>query len=84
MLAAATVLSYNEADRTTAKSAVEKFQFFQGESDGKSALTQELARLAASEKAEPVAAEGEAGSKAEICIPQRMLLLARQEGKTSD
>ncbi|KAF8597266.1 hypothetical protein BDV93DRAFT_610504 [Ceratobasidium sp. AG-I] len=84
LLAAATVLSYNEADRTTAKSAVEKFQFFQGESDGKSALTPELARLANLEKADPVATGGETEEKFEVCIPQRMLLLARQEGKSDD
>ncbi|KAF8597788.1 hypothetical protein BDV93DRAFT_527186 [Ceratobasidium sp. AG-I] len=78
--AAATVFSYEESDDETLKSASEKFKFFQGEDDGKGALAPELARLAKLEEDEPdmpdfdeIPEEG-----FEICIPQRLLLLARQ------
>jgi hypothetical protein len=64
---------YKESDRETPKSVLSKFQLFQGESDGQSILKQEFVRLAELEK--------ELGSEegAEVCVPQRLLLLARQE-----
>lgn len=84
--AAATVLCYEESDDDTLKSASKKFQFFQGEDDGKSALAPELAELATLEKDEPPLPEfysmPEEG--VELCIPQRLLLLARQAEESED
>jgi hypothetical protein len=68
-------MHYKEADRETPKSVLAKFQFFQGESDGQNVLNQELAKLAELEQ------ELGDGEGSEACIPQRLLLLARQEEK---
>jgi hypothetical protein len=66
-------MHHKESDKETPKSVLSKFQFFQGENDGQAILKQELVRLAALEK--------ELGSEdgGEVCVPQRLLLLARQE-----
>lgn len=84
--AAATVLCYEESDDETLNSAAKKFQFFQGEDDGKSALDSELAELATLEKDEPALPEfhSEPEEGVEFCIPQRLLLLARQAEASDD
>ncbi|KAG9093047.1 hypothetical protein FRC06_011690 [Ceratobasidium sp. 370] len=74
LFAAAAVLYFLEDDEATPKSTLAKFQFFQGESDGRGVLKQELANLV---KLEKEAGEGE--DEYEVCVPQRILLLARQD-----
>jgi hypothetical protein len=72
LCAAGTVLYYKEQNRgTVSKAGLEKFKFFQGESDGK-----ELA--AAEDKAleELIAARGEEAEA--LSVPQEQLLLAKK------
>ncbi|KAG8790394.1 hypothetical protein FRC12_011982 [Ceratobasidium sp. 428] len=70
LFAAAGVMNYNEDDTDTPESTLAKFQFFQGEDDEKAVLKQELARLTQLEKEL---------DRTEASLPQRLLLLARQE-----
>ncbi|KAF8597790.1 hypothetical protein BDV93DRAFT_527188 [Ceratobasidium sp. AG-I] len=86
LFAAATVLHYDEPDDETAKTALERFRFFRGESDGQDALAPELARLARLEKDEPAMPNVDEipDDGVEICVPQRMLLLARQAEDPDD
>ncbi|KAG9100983.1 hypothetical protein FS749_011263 [Ceratobasidium sp. UAMH 11750] len=74
LFAAAGVMYFQEDDTETPMSTLGKFQLFQGESDGKAVLKQELAKLAELEKE-----AGDSEDQAEVCIPQRLLLLARQD-----
>jgi hypothetical protein len=75
LLAAGTVLHYKEYDKDSPKSLLEKFQYFEGENNGKDDVTRELAILT---KLEPKKAQE---NKDEVvCVPQRLLLLARNEG----
>ncbi|KAG8730063.1 hypothetical protein FRC10_003166 [Ceratobasidium sp. 414] len=74
LFAAAGVMRFQEDDTETPKSTLAKFQLFQGESDGRGVLKQELVKLA---KLEKEANQGEDGDG--ICIPQRLLLLAQQD-----
>ncbi|KAG8791780.1 hypothetical protein FRC12_008123 [Ceratobasidium sp. 428] len=70
LFAAAGVMNYNERDTETPKSTLVKFHLFQSEDDGKAVLKQELARLAQLEKEQ---------GESEVSVPQRLLLVARQE-----
>ncbi|CAE6476630.1 unnamed protein product [Rhizoctonia solani] len=73
LLAAANVMGYRERDKTTPKSVLEKFNYFDGETNGKNLLAEELKSLAALEAKEPT-------DQAVVSIPQRLLLLARHGG----
>ncbi|QRV75791.1 hypothetical protein RhiJN_03806 [Ceratobasidium sp. AG-Ba] len=73
LFAAGGVMHFKEEDKETPKAALGKFQYFQGESDGQAILKAELARLGELEKA---ADQGRA-------VPQRLLLLARQNDSSS-
>ncbi|KAJ1311865.1 hypothetical protein OPQ81_010325 [Rhizoctonia solani] len=73
LLAAGTVMRYGERDRATPKSVLDKFNYFAGETDGLTPLARELKRLTELEAKEP-------SSQAVVSIPQRLLLLARQDG----
>ncbi|KAG8791611.1 hypothetical protein FRC12_008673 [Ceratobasidium sp. 428] len=70
LFAAAGVMSFNEDDTDAPKSALAKFQFFQGENDGKDLLKQELEKLGQ--------LEDELDEDMD-CVPERLLLLAQQE-----
>ncbi|KAG9105557.1 hypothetical protein FRC07_009196 [Ceratobasidium sp. 392] len=71
LLAAAGVMYFNEDDIETPESTLAKFQFFQGENNGRVVLEEEFAKLDELEK--------EAGDD-DNCASQRRLLLAREEG----
>ncbi|KAG8729177.1 hypothetical protein FRC10_004194 [Ceratobasidium sp. 414] len=81
LFAAAGVMYFMEDDKETPKSTLAKFQFFQGENDGKGVSKQELAELAKLEKE-----MGGDGYEYEygVCVPQRLLLLARQDFEESE
>ncbi|KAF8679868.1 hypothetical protein RHS04_04806 [Rhizoctonia solani] len=70
LFAAGTVMRYREQDKESPKSVLAKFQYFDGETNGRALLAEELKLLAELEAREPASPE--------VCIPQRMLLLARQ------
>ncbi|CAE6415814.1 unnamed protein product [Rhizoctonia solani] len=73
LFAAGTVIRYNEYDKETPESVLEKFNYFDGETNGKALLTQEFKTLSELEAKEP-------SGQAVVPIPQRLLLLARQDG----
>ncbi|KAG9123554.1 hypothetical protein FRC07_014774, partial [Ceratobasidium sp. 392] len=70
LFAASGVMGFGEDDTETPKSTLAKFQFFQGENDGKAMLKDEFAKLDELEK--------EAGDDEE-CVPQRLLFLAQED-----
>ncbi|KAJ7025089.1 hypothetical protein C8F04DRAFT_1129626 [Mycena alexandri] len=74
LCAAGTVLHYKEENRSTLKQAGTKFKFFQGESAGQELRKSEDEVFARLEK-EKFAALGE---DEEVCVPQRLLLLATE------
>ncbi|KAF9077165.1 hypothetical protein BDP27DRAFT_599502 [Rhodocollybia butyracea] len=77
---AGTVGHYNEALRGSLlkKGGLEKFKLFKDETDGKSALRTADDKLLAELEAKEVQATNEEVDKVdEICIPQRLLLLAK-------
>ncbi|KAJ7746995.1 hypothetical protein B0H16DRAFT_1555938 [Mycena metata] len=74
LCAAGTVLHYKEENRSTVTQAGTKFKFFQGESAGQELRKSEddvFARLE-TEKF------GVLGEDEEVCVPQRLLLLAKE------
>ncbi|KAG9120554.1 hypothetical protein FRC07_003905 [Ceratobasidium sp. 392] len=70
LLAAAGIMYFDEGDTETPESTLAKFQFFQGENNGKDMLKEEFAKLDELEKE---------ASDDEGCVSQRRLLLAREE-----
>ncbi|CCO34710.1 hypothetical protein BN14_08817 [Rhizoctonia solani AG-1 IB] len=76
LFAAGTVMGYRESDKETPKSVLAKFRYFDGETDGRSLLREELKAL--------VALEAKEAAGTEMCIPQRLLLLARHEARTDE
>ncbi|KAJ7749043.1 hypothetical protein DFH07DRAFT_559280 [Mycena maculata] len=69
--AAGTVMLYHENNAgTVAKAGLDKFKFFQGESDGKGKVQEDIRLLADLEKKEDEP----------VCVPSRLLLLAKQSG----
>ncbi|CCO36111.1 hypothetical protein BN14_10235 [Rhizoctonia solani AG-1 IB] len=76
LFTAGTVMGYRESDKETPKSVLAKFRYFDGETDGRSLLSEELKALVA------LVAKEAAG--AEVCIPQRLLLLARHGVRTGE
>lgn len=66
-------MGYRERDDTTPKSVLEKFNYFDGETNGKNLLTEELKSLAALEARE-------LAYQKVVSIPQRLLLLAHHGG----
>ncbi|KAG8678525.1 hypothetical protein FRC08_017696 [Ceratobasidium sp. 394] len=83
LFAAGGVLNFLEDDTETPKSTLAKFQFFQGESDGKDVLKQEFAKLAELEK-EDRAEDDWHYYDYEVCIPRALLKLAQQEVEESE
>ena len=76
LLAAGTVMHYNERDMETPQSFQDTLYYFHGENKGKRTLSQELNALSRIEALE--------GGDEEMCVPLRCLLLAAQgEGTTS-
>ncbi|CUA68581.1 hypothetical protein RSOLAG22IIIB_07958 [Rhizoctonia solani] len=73
LFAAGTVMRYNEADKSGPRAVLEKFHYFDGETNGASLLAQELKSLATLEAKESV-------DQAAVSVSQRLLLLARHGG----
>ncbi|EUC61997.1 hypothetical protein RSOL_411880 [Rhizoctonia solani AG-3 Rhs1AP] len=76
LFAAGTVMRYREEDKSSPKAVLEKFNYFDGETNGAGLLTEELKSLAALEAKEP--------AQTVVSIPQRLLLLARHETSGSE
>ncbi|CCO35764.1 hypothetical protein BN14_09884 [Rhizoctonia solani AG-1 IB] len=76
LFAAGTVMGYRESDKETPKSVLAKFRYFDGETDGRSLLREELKAL--------VALEARETAGAELCVPQRLLLLAWHGVRTDE
>jgi hypothetical protein len=68
-------MHYHEVDTDTALDLKERFDYFQGEKMGVRILTQERALLTRLEAEYDKEHKGE-----EVCVPQRLLLLARHGG----
>ncbi|KAG8685025.1 hypothetical protein FRC11_011231 [Ceratobasidium sp. 423] len=77
LFAAGTVMRYKESDKATPKSVLAKFNYFAEETNGQALLARELKTLAELEGKEP-------SGQAVVSIPQRLLLLARQDGASGD
>ncbi|KAB5588608.1 hypothetical protein CTheo_7948 [Ceratobasidium theobromae] len=75
LLAAGMVQHFNEFDVETPEDFKYKFRYFQGENMGRRPLIQERNLLVELEKKYGEEHKGEA-----VCVPQRLLLLARHEG----
>ncbi|KAH8824507.1 hypothetical protein DL96DRAFT_1712766 [Flagelloscypha sp. PMI_526] len=75
LCAAGTVLHYKENNRSTVNKVSEKFKFFQGEDDGTELRKEETLLFLDLEKKQ----FGGLGKDEEVCMPQRLLLLAKQE-----
>ncbi|KAG9120553.1 hypothetical protein FRC07_003904 [Ceratobasidium sp. 392] len=75
LFAAVGVMGFNEDDTDTPKSTLAKFQFFQGKNDGKLMLKEEVAKLNELE---------EELDDDEVCVPQRLLALVREEGDAEE
>ncbi|KAG8729176.1 hypothetical protein FRC10_004193 [Ceratobasidium sp. 414] len=79
LFAAAGVMSFLEDDEQTPKATLAKFQLFQGESNGQAVLKQELPELTKLEKE-----TGGGEHEYEVCVPQQLLLLAREHFEESE
>ncbi|CAE6344485.1 unnamed protein product [Rhizoctonia solani] len=75
LFAAGMVMRYQESDKESPKSVLAKFNYFDGETNGRALLIGELKSLATLEAKEAAGPE--------VCIPQRLLLLARH-GASAD
>ncbi|KAG9105556.1 hypothetical protein FRC07_009195 [Ceratobasidium sp. 392] len=75
LFAAVGVMGFNEDDTDTPKSTLAKFQFFEGENDGKAMLKEEFAKLGELE---------EKTGDDEASAPRRFLALAKEEGDTEE
>lgn len=75
LCAAGTVLHYKEENQSTVTQAGTKFKFFQGESEGQELRKSEAELFLQLEKE----TFGALGKDEEVCIPQRLLLLAKKD-----
>ncbi|KAJ7142871.1 hypothetical protein C8R44DRAFT_974377 [Mycena epipterygia] len=75
LCAAGTVLHYKEENRSTVTQAGTKFKFFQGESEGQELRKSEAELFLQLEKEK----FGALGKDEEVCMPQRLLLLAKKD-----
>ncbi|KAG9120555.1 hypothetical protein FRC07_003906 [Ceratobasidium sp. 392] len=75
LLAAAGVMYFNEDDTETPESTLARLTFFVGEAYGRFMFEEEFAKLDELE---------EEADKKEKCVPQRLLLLAREESDAED
>jgi hypothetical protein len=75
LCAAGTVLHYKEENRSTVTQAGTKFKFFEGESEGQELRKSEAELFLQVEKE----TFGALGTDEEVCMPQRLLLLAKKD-----
>ncbi|KAJ7842364.1 hypothetical protein B0H14DRAFT_2780876 [Mycena olivaceomarginata] len=75
LCAAGTVLHYKEENQSTVTQAGTKFKFFQGESEGQELRKSEDELFLQLEKDK----FGALGKDEEVCMPQRLLLLAKKD-----
>ncbi|KAJ7254304.1 hypothetical protein C8J57DRAFT_1347674 [Mycena rebaudengoi] len=80
LCAAGTVLHYQEENRATVTHAGTKFKFFQGESEGQELRKSETELFLQLEKEQ----FGALGKDEEVCMPQRLLLLAKKDSTDND
>ncbi|CAE6467826.1 unnamed protein product, partial [Rhizoctonia solani] len=75
LMAAGTSLLHRELDTEAGEHLQHEFDYYQGETAGKGAFAQERKQLTKLEKVEKE--QGKLDKTREVCVPQRLLLLAR-------
>ncbi|CAE6354710.1 unnamed protein product [Rhizoctonia solani] len=75
LMAAGTALLHKEVDTEAAEHLQHEFDYYQGEKSGKGIFAKERKQLTQLEKAEK--AKDKKDASREVCVPERLLLLAR-------